>query len=110
MEVSGIMMGNSEETPFTIVHETEPEIPEMKVTIEEQSVVAMCSMMKRSHSDIHMERRIHQVCSTDKSAYNLPLYLVDGRNSPCTILHLIANGPDAYRIIILYGVPFSEVI
>ena len=100
-------MGNSEETPFTTVHETEPEIPEMKVTIEEQSVVAMCSMMKRSHSDIHMERRIHQVCSTD----NLPLYLVDGRNSPCTILHLIANGPDdAYRIIILYGVPFSKVI
>lgn len=60
MEVSGIMMGNSEETPtFTLVNETEPE---MKVTIEEQSVVAVCSMMKRSHSDIHMERRIHQVC------------------------------------------------
>ena len=53
-------MGNSEETPtFTLVNETEPE---MKVTIEEQSVVAVCSMMKRSHSDIHMERRIHQVC------------------------------------------------
>ena len=58
MEVSGIMMGNSEETP-SLVNETEPE---MKVTIEEQSVVAVCSMMKRSHSDIHMERRIHQVC------------------------------------------------
>ena len=37
--------------------ETEPEM--MKVTIEDPSVV-MCSM-KRSHSDIHMERRIHQV-------------------------------------------------
>ena len=58
MEVSGIMMGNSEEPP-TLVNET---APEMKVTIEEQSVVAVCSMMKRSHSDIHMERRIHQVC------------------------------------------------
>ena len=75
-------MGNSEETPFTTVHETEPEIPEMKVTIEEQSVVAMCSMMKRSHSDIHMERRIHQVCTTDKVCLQSPFVLSGWKKFP----------------------------
>ena len=46
---------NDEE--IAVASETEPEL--MEVTIEDENVV-VCNM-KRSHSDIHMERRIHQV-------------------------------------------------